>query len=232
MAYRRTTRRRVSKRKPRRGLRKRMTTSRLTQGKIYSYKRTCQLTPYVYSSGAGWAAGGSGNVITNDTAQNLYEGIFKFRLADLPGYTDFTNLYEQFKITGVKLRFVPFYGTESSSLTTSYMEPMAYCIDRGANDQTTSSFGFNSLLENQDVKIRTSQRGVFSVWIGKPCAHQPADSNNQVAYARPWLDTELGGSSFVDHHGLKFSWQTLRPSENSVRYKVYATYYIKCRNPQ
>jgi len=226
-------RRRVGKTKRRPLMRKRrMNISRpLNQGKLYKFKRTCEIKPWYYT-GADWVQH-STNSITNDVAAPFFAGIFKFRLDDLPNPTDFTSLYEQFRITGVKLRFIPYVGTESSGQTGSYTEIMAMCIDRGANDQVNVSPSFTSLLENQDVKLRNSQRP-FSMWIGSPVAHQGADAQTQVVYkASPWLDSELPTRSrIVDHHGLKFSFQAQRPEANSTYYRVYATYYITCRNPQ
>jgi len=221
-------------RRPRRYRRRNMRLSRktrLTQGKVYAFKRSCQLSPFVFQDGS-WQQSTGGNAISNDSSLVIDKGIFKFRLSDLPNYTDFTNMYEQFKITGVKLRFIPNFGTESSSTASAYTEAFAYCIDRGANDYVNTAITFDGLLEHQDVKIRTSQRGTINLWIGAPSAHQPADAVIQSAYVRPWLDSDQTSSVNVDHHGLKFAFQTVRPTANANRFKVYATYYVKCRNPQ
>lgn len=234
MAYRRTrmSRRRPIKRryKRRTGMRRMTRPGMLRQGKVYSFKRTCRLTPYWYD-GENWSAFTGGNTITNDNTVTNYAGIFKFKLYDLPQYSDFTSLYEQFKITGVKLRFIPMLGTESSALATSQTRTVAVCIDRGANDYVNAQPTFDELLANQDVKLRNSQKP-FSIWIGTPTAHQPADATTQTAYVKPWLDSDIGSSVFVDHHGLKFAFQESVPTANAVYFRVYATYYIKCRNPQ
>lgn len=225
------TRRRITRRRRRvqRRLRRNTIPRGLTQGKIYSFKRTCQMKAH-YFDGVAWVQA-SGNEITNNSAIPYSSGIFKFRLEDVPNATDFTQLYEQFKITGVKLRFIPFYGTESSSAGSILMTPLATCIDRGANDQILASPSFNSMLENQDVKVRSTQRG-FAMWIGTPTFHQPADGLAQGAYKSGWLDSEIVTSRNVDYHGVKWAWQSTFPVERACSYQVFATYYIKCRNPQ
>lgn len=200
----------------------------LTQGKLYKFKRTCQALPY-YFDGANWVQYGF-NIVSNSNSIPFSSGIFKFRLTDLPNPTDFTQLYEQFKITGVKLRFVPYIGTETAP-GGGYLETMAMAIDRGANDQVVVSPSFDSLLENQDVKLRNTQRG-FSLWIGTPTFHQPADGLAQGAYKSGWLDSDIASSRGVDYHGVKWSFQVQRPVENAVSLRVFATYYITCRNPQ
>lgn len=226
-----TRRRRVLRTKRRPLMRKRkMNISRsLPQGKLYKFKRTCQLLPY-YFDGSNWTQY-SNNVISNAVSAPSTTGILKFRLADLPNPTDFTQLYEQFKITGVKIRFIPYIGTEASSTTGTLTETMAMAIDRGANDQVVAAPSFNSLLENQDVKLRNSQRP-FALWIGTPTFHQPADGLAQGAYKSGWLDSDIIGSRDVDYHGVKWAFQTSRTDIQSVSYRMYATYYISCRNPQ
>jgi len=227
-----TRRRRVLRTKRRLFMRKRkMNISRpLTQGKLYKFKRTCQALPF-YFDGSNWAQY-SVNTITNSVTAPSIAGIFKFRLEDVPNATDFTQLYEQFKITGVKLRFIPYLSTESSSgVSNGLTDTIALAIDRGANDFAVVNPSFNSLLENQDVKLHNSQRG-FSMWIGTPTFHQPADGLTQGTYKSGWLDGEIVASRNVDYHGLKWSFPQSRTEAQSCGFRVYATYYISCRNPQ
>lgn len=227
MALLRRKRTSLKKRSSRRLMRKpRM----LTQGKLYKFKRTCELKPY-YFNGVSWVQQTT-NIVSNGTGSPSISGIFKFRLEDLPSPTDFTQLYEQFRITGVKLRFIPFIGTESSSVATTWTETLAMAIDRGANDAIAVSPSFSTLLENQDVKLRNSQRP-FTMWIGSPVAHQGLDSYTQLGYRpSPWVDSELPNSRLVDHQGLKYAFQGTRSEETSCQFRVFATYYITCRNPQ
>lgn len=205
--------------------------NRYGQGKIYAFKRTCECYPYHFTDGS-WVKQND-NYVTNDSSNLSFgNGIFKFKLNDLPGYTDFTNLYENFKLTGVRLRFLPNIGTSSDGATASstIMEPLALCIDRGANDNIAANPSFTSLLENQDCKIRSSYKP-FSIYIAYPKAHTPADGVTQTVLTSPWLDTEVNGE-VVEHHGLKFDFQAAAPTQRSVWFRVYATYYLKCRAPQ
>lgn len=225
----RRTRKRMSlkKRSSRRLMRKPRV---LNQGKLYKFKRTCQALPW-YWNGTEWLQMGD-NYFSNSTTRPAVTGIFKFRLSDLPNPTDFTSLYEQFKITGVKLRFLPFAGTENSASSGApFTETCAFAIDRGANDQAVLGPTFDSLLENQDVKLRNSQKG-FSIWIGTPTYHQPADGMTQGSYKSGWLDSDISTSRNVDHHGLKWAWPLTRSDATAAYFRVYATYYITCRNPQ
>lgn len=233
MAFRKSSSKRVSRRKAsrRKMVMRRPMRNRYRQGKIYAFKRTCECYPYHYTNGS-WVKQSSNEITNYSGALPSGTGIFKFALQDLPGYTDFTNLYENFRITGVKLRFLPTIGTESdaANANTTVMEPLALCIDRGANDAIGANPSFSSLLENQDVMIRSSYKP-FSIYIAYPKAHTPADGVTQTVLTSPWLDTEVNGQ-VVDHHGLKFDFQAASILERSVWFRVYATYYLKCRAPQ
>lgn len=203
--------------------------NRYGQGKIYSFKRTCELRPWLYDAGI-WQQQ-TGNIISNNVSDTRYRGIFKFKIDDLPNGSDFMNLFENFRITGVRLRFMPYYGTESSGGSPAItMSPLALCIDRGANDQVGVNPSFTSLLENQDVKLRSSYKP-FSMYVAYPKAHSPADGLNQTVLTSPWLDSEVNGQA-VDHHGIKFCFQDNVAASSAVYFRVYATYYLKCRAPQ
>lgn len=223
--YRKRPTRRV--RRVRRTLR--TTRRRLPQGKVYAFKRTCQMLPH-YWDGAGWSQYAL-NQISTSVAAPSNSGIFKFRLEDVPSATDFTQMFEQFKITGVKLRFIPYLGTESSAYAAPRTETLAYAIDRGANDLAVVNPSFNEIIANQDMHLRNSQRP-FSIYIGTPTFHQPADGLAQGAYKSGWLDSDIVSARNVDFHGLKWAWNGQTTAELATTMKVFATYYIKCRNPQ
>lgn len=223
---RRAPRRKTARRKM--SMRRRLPLS--SQRKVYSFRRTCEIRPWLYFDGQ-WTRQtdnriGNNNALTNNT------GIFKFALTDLPGYTDFVNLYENYKLTGVKLRFIPIIGTESSAnvANNAIMSPVAMCIDRGANDLIPLNPTFIELLEHQDVMLRSSYKP-FSLYIRYPKAHSGADALTQTVLTSPWLDLQVNGES-VDHHGLKYCFQDVVAADRAVSYRVYATYYIKCRGPQ
>lgn len=226
--YRKKPNRRIRRiRRKARGMRK----TALTQGKIYSFKRMCALKPY-YFNGTAWVQAAD-NVITNDSAYAYFAGHMRFRLNDLPNATDFTTLYEQFKITGVKLTFIPWIGTESSDSTGYRTAALAVAIDRGANDLNLASPSFTSLLEQQDCKLLSTGGGrPFKMWVSTPTFHTSADALTQATYKAGWLDSERTGSRDVDFHGLVYSFQQNVSTATSCAFKVYATYYVKCRNPQ
>lgn len=226
-------RRRVVKTKRRRVLRKKTVVipRPLASGRIYSFKRTCQLNPYVYYSGA-WARQAT-NAVSSNNALILNAGIFKFTLSDLPNYGDFSNLYEQVRLTGVKLRFIPYCGTESGNGGTNltYMDALALCVDKQALDQASANPTFTEIIENQDARIISTQKP-FKMYIPYPTVSQPVDAATQITQRNLWLDTSRSATESIDHNGVKFCFQGTQPANQSCAFRVYATYYIKCKNPQ
>jgi len=67
--------------------------SSVVWSKVHSFKRNCTI-----------------RTITGDGVATTQFFGFNFKLGDLPGATDFTNLYDQYKFTGVKLRFYFYKG--------------------------------------------------------------------------------------------------------------------------
>lgn len=155
-------------------------------------------------------------------------GIFRFSLADLPGYTDFTELYEQFKIVKVQLRFLPIYGTDVEVASPSRLVPFAICANTSALDVPTSAFNFDEVLQEQGCKIVNSQRP-FMMSV-KPRAYATNDGALASSSVSPWLNTNGNGAN-VTHFGFKWGWETTSPTAYSG-YSVYATYTIECRNPK
>lgn len=222
--------RRRNMRRRRRAMRRSMRPRRgLTDSKVYKFKRTCQLAPYVIVDGV-WAKSTAGNIITNNSVNVMWQGAFTFTLSDLPNYNEFISLFSQYRIAGVKLRFIPFQGTENSSSTGPYTVAMAYTVDK--NDILSSSATqFNDLLEEQDCRLRNSQRP-WSLYIPYPSFHGPAESLTLVAGRNGYLSTERAGNAFVEHNGVRYSYQSTVPAANANGYQVYATYYIHCKGPR
>lgn len=198
--------------------------TRLTDSKIYSFKRTCELKAFSGSTNF------SDNAIYDNTGR--YTGNFRFSLDDLPNYLDFANLFNQYKITGVKLKFIPVAGTESTvaapGLSVPQLNPLAICITRGALNLAPT---FSQMMQQQDVKVMSSNRP-FTLWVSKPQAYAPADSITQAVMINPWIDA--GVTQAVHHYGVQYCFESNTGSgtTTSVAYRVFATYYIKCKAPE
>lgn len=223
----RTFRRRYVKRigRPYRMRRKALT----RQGKVYSFRRTVALTPCAIVAGVPTYQTG-GVPVSNLVNAGIYNfGHFRFKLNDLPGSTDFTNLYERYKITGVKLKFIPVVATESSVGNGNPISPIALAINRGAITVASDDRTFDQLLENQDVRIMSTMKP-FNVYIPYPKFYAPADGVTAAQEKGGWLNCK---HPEIDHTGFNFAFQnTTTNGDTQTQWRVFATYYVKCANPQ
>lgn len=206
--------RRVPRRNRRRGLRKnvkRVHTARNAVGHLF--KRTA------YQSNQIQLNSGSGTVFGSNT----------FALANLPGYTDFTELYDQYKINKVKVQFIP--KITSAILNGSAQIPMIHStID--SNDATPPA-SIQSMMENEDVKS-TRGNAIHTRYFTPKCQTKLYESAVTDGYAvsrkNPFINT---ADPTVPHYALK--WAIEGPVSGGEVYwycDVKVTYYFACREVQ
>lgn len=205
--------RKQNRRKPRRyALRKR----RLGDN-VYSFKRRVVLgniSSSCNASGVG-TAGANG---------------YAFALADLTSYTEFTNLFDQYKITGVKLDFIPFADNISWQVANNgagISAPGGPLLISADHDDSTPPASANEMLQKQTTKVIPVGRR-YRMFI-KPKFNVATYSGGGIAPASGWLDT---GSVSVPHYGAKAWMAAPNIPDTSFTYQVWATYYIKCKGVQ
>lgn len=102
----------------------------------------------------------------NPTAGTYTVVSFKFQLDDLPNYSEFTNLFDQYKISAVKLKFWPrFTGADVNPPATAIgVSRLWSVIDY---DDSATLTNENQAMEYQNCKTHLSNRP-FSLYL-KPC---------------------------------------------------------------
>lgn len=151
---------------------------------------------------------------------NFYGNAFNFSMNDMPGYTELTGLFDFYKLTGVKFRFIPYYQDMSNSVgstNNSRNPPIFYAIDRS---DSTSPATVDELLEYNDHKISNVWKG-FQCWIPNP---KFADATSAmrggfVATSNPSLNW----------YGLKVA---IPPTGVANSWYVVMTYYVSCKDPK
>lgn len=159
---------------------------------------------------------------------------YTFTLNQLSGVSDFTSLFDQYKITGAKLQLTPtlnlgqnspFFGT---SFTLGYSRVHSV-IDYDDNNAPASE---DALLEYGSHKS-TAPFQTHSRYIKPKVLHEIYRSSVTTAYA-PKSSTYLDmNNTDVPHYGIKV-WISA-PNEplgtaGQISYKVYQTLYFTCKN--
>lgn len=156
-----------------------------------------------------------------------------FQLSDLPNYTQFTNLYDQYRILAVKVEFVArtppvqYYGVSAISSSA----PVLYtAID--LDDVTTPTS--TTLLAHESCKFHGAftpmSTNKYVRWLKPATAvemYQTGGFGGYGARQNQWIDTT---SSSVQHYGIKW-WIATAATTPAYYYDVVFTYYMEFKLP-
>lgn len=168
--------------------------------KVHNFKRTYNAGTFVTS-----------------TAGDTLEA-FNFSLNDIPGYTEFTALYDFYKINAVKFHFIPFQ-TESVSTTTvnnagSY--PIFHCVDYSDGTPPAS---LNEILEYQNHKISKLYEGFTRYFKPKFADTVSTERDGYIATTSPannWFGMKIG----------------IPATDSAMTYYVLWTIYLSFKDPK
>lgn len=155
--------------------------------------------------------------LTTDSINPVREG-FNFSFSDVPGYTELTALFDYYKITGIKVRIMPFTQDTSistASLNNSYNPPIYIAPD--TNDGSAPAT-VDAILEYDTLKIGW-------LWKGVSCYFKPKFSDATSAQRGGWVST---ANATLDWYGLKVA---IPPTGGSAgKATMLVTFYVQCKN--
>lgn len=211
---------------------------------VYRFKRMCMPVRIFHQpadAGAVWRIEDPGTILTPafasgvawpaETLASTYQNQFgcTFRLSQLPGVADFTTLYDQYKITGVKVTFM-YQISEAGTTGAGVLPTILYSSD----DTDASPPSYFNLRQKQSAKQRilTANRP-FSIFLRPKRAAALLNSTfttNSIINSAGYIDT---ASSTADHFGLKFSLNNLYGTTAvAAQLEMKLTYYLACKHPQ
>lgn len=152
-----------------------------------------------------------------------------FTIDQLPNVTDFTSLYEEYKLCGIKRKFVYDRNSAESSATGGIIPNLVTVNDwRDGSDLGSE----NAALEYKSFKVSRLDKPVSryykpAIAVGEA---NGGTGNNFIKFGA-WLTTAQTDSP---HFGLK--WGITTNANTTVIHigdlKVYTTVYLACRNPK
>lgn len=177
---------------------------KLSQG-VHYFKRT------LYASGA----------IAGSSITDVF-GATGFQLSSLPNYTEFTALFDMYKITGVKVTYMP-RANSAEAGTNQGLVKFFSVIDY---DDTTAPTAINDLLQYESLKVSNSSRD-HTRFLKPKIARAIYQSGVSTAYGAStgWIDCD---NASVPHYGLKYALQQLPSGNQSFDVKI--TYYLAFKN--
>lgn len=218
-------RRRVTRKTRRRTRRKMVAPVRMSRVPILRVKRT-------FYQGA-WVFG------TASTGEFWRYNTYTF--GALPSVSEFTNMFDEYKLSAIKVTFRPRYdsvsinsvvdGTSQPNIT----QPQAYAhviVDPASTTLPSGIYNngtLNTFLENGGIKTYTLNRP-FSVYF-RPKVRTSANggSSASVVQSSPWLRTSDTG---VVHNGFHMFLQQndFSIGANYIRLDTFVTYYFQVKS--
>lgn len=149
---------------------------------------------------------------------------FQFRLADLPAVTDFTNLFQRYRINRVKIEFTPDFNV-GQQISTNGMFLIYGVIDR----ETLTALGTTAQAEEySSLKIwRCNEKHtVYFKPSGTMGVTDVAATAYNIVSEPQWISSSVNS---VEHLGYKLISDT-NSTGNTYTCYVRLTYYISVKD--
>lgn len=155
---------------------------------------------------------------TTSTTSDVFAAYYG-TLADVPNSIDFTTLYDQYKILGIKYTLIPRV-TESD--TTQQIGNVWSILDY---DDSTVPSGLDTMLQYQNLKMTRGHKMHGRYF--KPRVNMELNQNTSTPAMAPitsWIDVT---SETVPHRGIKIC---LQQTPTVITYDLKVDYYMSFKN--
>lgn len=149
-----------------------------------------------------------------------------YQLSDLPGVTDFANLFDQYMITKVELRFFLQIDPSAQAAASAFYPKLVWAIDR---DTATAPASLNEIYEygNSKSAVLLPTRPVKIVF--KPSvlglSYQSAVASTYTPKYNQWVDMS---NTSTPHYGLRWAIDNFTNTNYSLI--VHSKYTFACKN--
>lgn len=173
--------------------------------KVFLYKRFCSL----------------GTIAADSTLDQF--AAYSFELNNLPGFAEFTSLYDFYKINAVKISFIPTQTVSNSLSTISNAQNSRFFSVIDYNDDTAPT-SLDELRQYASCRytsiFRTHKRYIY----------KPKYSIQSYVQSRQWINTATPSTEW---YGLKIGIEAMGSTvSTSMNYRVEAKYYVSFKNPK
>lgn len=137
------------------------------------------------------------------TAVGEVTGALSFALSDLPGYTEFTSLYDQYRFVAVEVKFTAVYPTYNAVASATSQWGMFYT----AIDYDDATAGSSTLLRENATLIATHPSKNVTRRVVPHSAVAEFGGGVFTSYGNKvgdWIDSSSPG---VSHYGVKYALQ-------------------------
>lgn len=159
----------------------------------------------------------SGSLASNgNTAQNFTGLGLSFNVSDLPNYTEFSNLFDQYRIRWVAIRVIPinnvaYANTEGVQLPDVLaavdMDDATAPVDLNAMHQYSNCVVFGAMAAPRTIGFRPAIAGVC--YQGATAVGYTVRQNDWVNMANlvPWYGIKFGVHNELDHTAITYKYR-------------------------
>jgi len=163
---------------------------------------------------------GQGNVITSSTTSSVY-GAIPFTLDSVAEYTDFTSVFDQYRVTGLEFWFFPSTSVVENATPNAGMFITAVDLDDAATPTTDSQ-----VMAYSSAQLSTGTQGQYRKFVPsfQVATQVTGGGLTGLSLQDGWVDLS---SATVQFFGLKYVWQT---AGAVYTYKVYFRAHLEFRS--
>lgn len=150
---------------------------------------------------------------------------YTFNLSAVTNSAEFSSLYDQYQIKGIKIELIPKH-TEVIASTTVVQGNVHSVLDY---DDSNTPIGLDTLLQYQNYRSTRMNR-VHKRYLKPKVLHEIYRSAVSTGYApksNTWLDV---AADSIPHYGVKFWFDGLPVGAATLYYDVKTTYYLAFKN--
>lgn len=152
-------------------------------------------------------------------------GVLEFRLNELPNNSEFTNLFDRYRIRGVSVRIVPNISSYDGNPAASAVSRANVHTAVDLNDSTAPA-NVQELMQYDTYKMTTGDRihqRYFKPRVSNEIFRTAISTNYAMGSGNQWLDCTVNGAD-LPHFALKW---VIDSAGVNYTYRVYKTFYLE-----
>lgn len=159
-------------------------------------------------------------------------GASTFNLAHLPNYTEFTSLFDRYRITHIQVQFFLKYSPDSGAADPAGNQqnathPILYLVKD--YDDSTVPGGINALREHAKVQMRIMDPNKVIKFNIKPSTlSETYRSAVATTYSPQWKNWIDMAHPDTPYYGLKFGAENFFGQNQTIQMR--ATYWFECKD--
>lgn len=173
------------------------------------------------------------SAITGGGASYRFGAVSYFKLSNVLQNSDFTNMYDRYKINAIKLKIIPL-SSQASVNGQGLLPTMVYHTDYDDAETPTSDADVRVKQGAKEVRLDKPVSIFFRPKIADAILGASAGTAYSVPKKAPYINMAY---NTVPHYGLKMYFRNVNLSASTTTstntcFRVETTYYLSCRDPQ